>query len=442
MLTAEQAVEQTRFLLDMRRDELRQLDVLHAYWKGRQRHPSVPEGARREVKDLAKMARVNLCRVVVAVPAQSLSVVGFRDRGSGSPVDEPVWDIWQANHLDRMQKPIYRAAFAYGVSYVTVLPGTPAPVIRGHSPRRMTAVYGEDPDWPVFALQVIPDVGRYRYRLFDETHIYELVDVDRSKESHSVEFVGAADHGSAVCPVVRFVNTDDLEDEPDSEIGAIKPLQDQLDETTFDLKVAERYAAFRQRYIIGWSTDDENEAIQLSQQRMMTFDADADQVRVGEFEQTDLKGYLDSRKATLENFGIVSQVPPHNLVGQMVNLSAEALVAAEVGHTRKIDDRETSFGESWEQTLRLAGAYEGIPVSEQAQIRWKDSEARSLSQTVDALGKMATMLKVPPQVLWSRIPGVTDQDVADWRAELVSTDPVAQLIGELERQVAPSGIDT
>jgi hypothetical protein len=137
----------------------------------------------------------------------------------------------------------------------------------------------------------------------------------------------------------------------------------------------------------------------------------------------------------------VSQVPPHNLVGQMVNLSAEALVAAEVGHTRKIDDRETSFGESWEQTLRLAGAYEGIEVSEAAQIRWKDSEARSLSQTVDALGKMATMLKVPPQVLWSRIPGVTDQDVADWRAELVSTDPVAQLISELERQVAPNGVN-
>lgn len=439
MLTAEQAVEQTRFLLDLRRQELRVLDVLHSYWRGRQRHPSVPDGARREVKDLAAMSRVNLCRLVVAVPAQTMSAVGFRDRGSGTPVDEPVWGIWQQNHLDRGQKPIYRAAFAYGVSYATVLPGEPTAVIRGHSPRRLTAVYGEDPDWPVMALQTIPAAGGYRYRLFDQTHVYELVDADKGGPGEAPVFEMAWDHQAPVCPVVRFVNTDDLEDEPDSEIAAIKPLQDQLDETTFDLKVAERYAAFRQRYVIGWSTDDESEAVELASQRLMTFDADPDQVKMGEFEQTDLKGYLDSRRATLENFGIVSQVPPHNLVGQMVNLSAEALVAAEAGHTRKIDDRETSFGESWEQALRLAAGFEGLEVSEAAQIRWKDSEARSLSQTVDALGKMAQMLKVPPQVLWSRIPGVTDQDVADWRAELVSTDPVAQLIGELERQVQPSG---
>lgn len=437
MLTAQEAVEQTQYLLEVRRSELRILDPLHSYWRGKQPHPSVPQGARDEVKILARMSRVNICRLVVAVPAQSMSVLGFRDPDSAA--NDPVWSIWQANKLDRGQKPIYRATFAYGLSYATALPGEPQPVVTGHSPRRMTAVYGVDPDWPEMALQVIPHSAGNRYRLFDSTHVYELYDQAKSSDDTATEVVFdmAWDHGAAVCPVVRFVNSDDLENEPDSEIAAIQSLQDQLDETTFDLKVAERYAAFRQRYIIGWTTDSEAEAINLSQQRMMTIDADPAQVKVDEFDQTDLKGYLDSRRATLENFGIVSQVPPHNLVGQMINLSAEALVAAEVGHNRKMDDRETSIGESWEQLLRLAASYDGVTVSDSAQVRWRDSEARSLSQTVDALGKMAQMLKVPPQVLWGKIPGVTDQDVTDWRAELTSSDPVAQLLSEIERQATP-----
>jgi hypothetical protein len=38
-------------------------------------------------------------------------------------------------------------------------------------------------------------------------------------------------------------------------------------------------------------------------------------------------------------------------------------------------------------------------------------ESRSLAQAADALGKLATMLGVPVELLWEKIPGFTEQDV-------------------------------
>jgi hypothetical protein len=112
-----------------------------------------------------------------------------------------------------------------------------------------------------------------------------------------------------------------------------------------------------------------------------------------------------------------------------VNLSAEALVAAESGQRRKIAEREITFGEAWEQALGLAARAER-EADEGAQVRWQDTEARSFAATVDGLGKLVQMLGVPAQELWERIPGVTMADVEKWknspsRADLDPFEPRA-----------------
>lgn len=442
MLNSAQAVEWTRFLLEQRAAEAVDLDRIRDYWRGRQASPSVPQGVPTEVRRMAEMSRINVCGLVVNVPAQSMYVVGFRSKNA--PENDETWGDWQANKMDAHQTAVHRATFAYGTSFVSCLPGEPGPVIRGHSPRTMIAMYDDsDPDWPVFALQVRSNRGVTSYRLFDSTHIYELTE-DPEKASaanekfHPVAGDEPTEHRAGRCPVVRFSNMEDLDGEPASEIEPIIPLQDQMDATTFDLLVAQHFQSFRQRYIIGWLASSEEEKVKASASRLWTFDESPENIKIGEFGQTDLKGYLDSRQATLEQFGIVSQVPPHNLLGQMVNLSAEALVAAEVGHSRKMSEREVSFGESWEQVLWLAGAYRGYEVPADAQVRWRDTEARSLSQTVDALGKMAQMLEIPVEALWERLPDVTQQDVETWKGLRLSSDAFAALDAELERQASPA----
>ena len=430
MLSAANAIEQTRTMLKWRAAEADHLDRIHSYLRGKQPLPIIPAGVPNEVRRLAEMSRVNVLDLVISAVAQSLYVDGYR--AEREPDDAPAWGIWQANQMDARQTGVHRGALSFGVSYVTVLPGDTAPVIRGYSPRRLTAVYGEDDLWPMFALRAEPSGNEWLYRLYDDEAVYYLSGKD--EPTGEVLWLETRTHDLGVCPVVRFLNTMELDDEVRGEIEPLMPIQDQIDLTTFELLVAQHYGAFRQRYILGWTAESEAQQLKASAARLWTFEDSKDEIAVGEFAQTDLKGYLDSREASLRHAATISQTPAHELLGQMVNLSAEALVAAEASQRRKITEREMSFGESWEQVLALAGRIQGVDQGASAQVRWRDTESRALAATVDALGKMAAMLGVPVQELWEKIPGVTQQDVERWKASVAAGDPIASLEALLNRQ--------
>jgi hypothetical protein len=136
---------------------------------------------------------------------------------------------------------------------------------------------------------------------------------------------------------------------------------------------------------------------------------------------------------------MVSQTPAHELnASQLVNLSAEALVATEQGRDRNADEAKIIVGESHEQMLQLAGRAGGIEVPDDAQVVWRDTSARTFAATVDALGKMVQMLGVPPEETWTKIPGVTQQDVDRWKATAKRGDSFSQLTQLLDRQAAPT----
>jgi hypothetical protein len=342
--------------------------------------------------------------------------------------------------MDRRQIAVHRAAIAYGMSYTSVLPGVddfndPMPVIRGHSPRAMVALYGSDDDWALSAMQVTRSGDHYLLRLFDDQEIH-ILSVKNLDDTAEVEYIESVVHGVGIVPVVRFRNVADLDEDHMGEIERLIPIQDQIDGTTFGLLVAQHYAAFRQRWIIGWTAESEEQRLKASASRLWTFEDSPDDVKIGEFEQTDLTGYLKSREDSLRHAATLSQTPAHELIGQMVNLSAEALVAAEASQRRKITERQMSFGESWEQVLSLAGILNGVDPDVESQVRWRDTESRALSATVDALGKMAQMLGIPVQELWERIPGVSQQDVERWKGVFEQGDPMRQLLVEMERQAA------
>lgn len=460
-LTEQQAIDKAVELRKSAAAERTVLDDVRRYWTGRQSLPSViPTSAPIEVKRMARMSRVNICSLVVESLSQSLFVEGFRGRPERD--NAAVWDVWQRNRFDARQTGIHRAALAYGTAYARVLPGDPVPVIRGCSPRTLHAVYSpDDPDWPVYALE------RYSpgaWRLYDDTTVYLL----RPKDD-TFEFLGSRDHGVGVTPVVRFQETEDLDLEDDvadsaavaqmaivndagsnvtftttsstaphgvfaGQVGPLMALQDQIDVITFNLLVAQHYTAFRQRYIIGWTAPDENATLSATAAKLWTFDDP--ETKVGELSQTELEGYIRAREASLRHAASLSQTPAHELIGELVNLSAEALAAAEAGRDRKVADRQTLFGESHEQVMRLVGRLSGAEVPDSAQVVWRDTSARSLAATVDALGKLVTMLGVPPQELWERIPGVSQQDVERWKAQAATGDAFAQMTAMIERQAA------
>jgi hypothetical protein len=428
VLDNKDATERATQLMAWQKAEADPLDTIYKYLRGKQAAPAVPRGVPAEIRRLAKMSRVNISKLVVDVPSQSMYVDGYRTPDGSA--DNPTWEVWQANRMDARQTGVHRAALAYGASYVRVTPGEPVPVIRGVSPRHMTAVYGEDESWPIRALERIP--GRERlWRMYDNEAVYFFTQTDQSAP---LVFDRSESHDLGVCPVVRFRNVEDLDDEHVSEIEPVMTLQDQMDLTTFGLLVCQHFQAFRQRAIIGWTTDDENEKLRAAASTFQTFE-DPD-VKLAEWAQANLDGYLNSRASTLELFAIITQIPPQHLLGKMVNLSAEALVAAETGHRRKGTAWTTSFGESWEQTNQLVAIAQNRVPDVGASVRWRDMEARAFAATVDGLAKLAQSLNVPVQMLWERIPGWTQQDTDRAERLLRENDVLFRLTDELERQAA------
>lgn len=424
------AIAQTKLMLGWRAADAGRLERLYGYIKGRQRFLWLPAAAPLEVRRIAEMSRVNVLGLVIDSMAQSMYVDGYR---APKTADEaPAWDIWQRNQLDARQLGVHRAALSYGVAYATVLPGDPVAVIRGISPRHMTAVYGEDDDWPMLALEKRRSAakGETLYRLFDDEAVYYMS--ANNFGGGSVKFISSELHGRGLVPVVRFLSKSDLDEDITSEVDDLITIQDQIDLTTFGLLVVQHYGAFPQKWIAGWMADTPDEKVQVAANKVLTFEDP--ETKLGEFAAADLSGYIESRRDSLRNLAAISQTPAHALRGELVNLSAEALAAAEQSEQRKITERETMFGEAWEQTLALAADIGGEETDPAAQVRWKDTEARAFAATVDGLGKLATMLQIPVQELWEKVPGVTQADVERWKSAAAQGDSFAQLTSMLDRQ--------
>lgn len=467
-LDAKNLANVTQYLIRARRDEARRLSVIHEYVKNRIIDIYIPEKANDEYRKVVEQSRFNILPLLVSSLANNFFIDGYRPRRQAQ--NAPIWDaVWQPNRMDARQAGLWRSALQYGLSYATLLPGrlagSSSAVITPWSPRRLTALYADplNDEWPMYVLTVghsrpvFIDGGIVNItpvHVYDDTYRYEV-----SVPSGMVEtpvYVGGsryqggltgdvtvdatharvAEHGMGFAPAVRFLDTfGDLDGCPEGVIEPMLPAQRQLNQATFGLGMAQLYSAFKQRWVTGLEIqEDENgvarEPFNIAVDRLLQAE-DAD-TKFGEFGQTDLSGYLDSRDKTLLFVASSRQIPPHTMVvGNAVsNISAEALAALESGHQQDIAEHRTSFGESAEQLMRAAGKATGDAdawADTSAQVRWRDTTPRSLAQVADALGKLATMLGVPPQALWERIPDVTDQDLEQWKQLAQEDDLFAKL---------------
>lgn len=432
------AISLVKRLFPQYQDDKRELDKVDSWYRGENERPSMPRQSTREYQQLQDRAYTPWLGLVVTSVAQTLYVEGYRRARETD--DAAAWGFWQVNGLDGRQMAVHRAALAHGQSFVTVLPGDRAPVMRGVSARKMLAVYADpaEDEFPMYALRVDPSGDKWALRLYDEEQVYYL---SADKGATKVEFIESRAHGIGVCPVVRFTNQLDLDGRPSGEVSPFVPLAARIDQDTFDRLVVQRFGAWVVRYVAGMAapeTDEEKRAAAVALKVSDFLMAEDPDTKFGTLPATPLDGYIKSRDADIRDLAAVTQTPPHHLLGQMANLSAEALAAAESSLIRKVEERKHSFGESWEQTLRLAAAVGGVDGADdfEAQVRWRDMESRSLSQVADALGKLAQQLGVPAEMLWEKIPGWTDQDIERAKALAAEGDALSALTGLLDQQAA------
>ncbi|GIG61131.1 hypothetical protein Lfu02_55030 [Longispora fulva] len=443
-----------------RLQEVERLREVNRYIKGQHQPSYLPKNAKAEYRALVQRAVTCWLPLIVDVLAQNLYVEGYRDRKSG--VTAAAWDEWTGNGMDMRQHAVHRGALGLGVSYATVLPAVPGrrrtkakSVIRPVSALSMMALYDDevDDDWPEYALQYKvksygPDKGT-TVRVTDSENVYTLFgkgvhlegELAQVADLDSFELVSTLRHGFDVCPVVRFRNR--IETDPDGyPIGEVEPLmgtQDRLNDTLLALSMAQIYGAHRQRWATGLAIPEDaagNPVEPFNSAVNRLWHTDDPEVKFGEFGETSLTGYIASFESGVKSMAAIAQVPPHYLLGGLTNLSAEALAAAESGLGRRVSERKSMFGVSWDQVLQLAAIAAGINEPPDTDvIVWRDTEARSLAATVDAWGKAVTMLQLPPEAVWERIPGITADDIAFWKRLRAEADVQTLLRKELEAQM-------
>lgn len=402
------------------------LKLLDDYYRGKHAMEFASPQFAQTFGELFKDLSDNWMEIVVQSSLERLSVVGFRFGGPGpdmAAADDAAWEIWQRNHMDAEHVAAMETAIKLGVAYAFVGAENGKAVINIDHPADAIT----EP-WPTR-----PRVVRYGLRRWvEETGraVVVLADADRTwrweqARGDRLDLVGVEDNALGVVPMVPILNNprdvrhDDGRRERVgvSDIEQLLGLNDAIDKLVMDMLVASEYAAFRQRYVTGMDIPVDPE----TGERLVTewksaisrlWIAEDKDTRFGEFTATDLDNYVKGVGMLLQHLSAQSRTPPHYLIGQIVNASGDALKAAETGLVAKVTRKQMSFGDDWEDVMRLAFLVEDDQERAQdwsAETIWADCESRSQAEVTDSLLKLKA-IGVPLEVVLEK-GGYTPQEI-------------------------------
>ncbi|MET9480933.1 phage portal protein [Streptomyces sp. NPDC006638] len=394
------------------------LDTLRKFAEGRAPLPHVPGVDPGEVREWMRDARTNWTSLVIDSPSERLGVDGFRfgtTDGKGKETktaDDDANRIWQENSMDADSDLVHYGALSQRRAFVLVEKGDDGrPVLTHETPRQVAVEHAQGNRRKLAAgLKLWRDdwTGNTRATLWTPEDIFEFA----TKSSSPVFSTRVAtlrqwdaltlpnqsesyrpNELSAV-PLVPFVNRRNRRAEGFAEHEDVLSIQNRINLSLINLIAAMRYGAFKQRWASGLEIDEDPitgqkiEPFQLDIRKLWT--VDNPEAKFGEFSATDLKPYIGAVESAVQDLAAISRTPPHYLLGQVVNVSGDALKAAETGLVSKVRDRQRAFGEGWENVMRLAFKVLGDETKAtawSAETVWRDPESRSISELADAAVK-------------------------------------------------------
>jgi hypothetical protein len=432
-----------RQLMSTLAGDLPRLHRIDRYIHGDHDKPYLPSSEDPELQRLLAKAVLNLMDHAVETPAEKLYVDSVRPGRDVDPNgDLPEWKHWQLSRLDSRQTSVYKSALGYGHCFTVTEPRRGKVQTKSLSPLKTSALF-EDPandETPYAALTVTswPEKGRVGVaRVWDDVNEY-LLYFERIDDTENILVTKIGPHGASSCPVTRFAAYVDTEGRT---LGVVEPLialQDRINQTVYNLLVVETGGAYKVKTISGMAPPlkmkreiDRDGAVRM----VPVFDEDGnpvlDKIRVnpamilfaenkdtkfGTLDHTPLDGYLQSVKDAIRQFTSKSRVPPHFMLGEIANLSADALQALNGALESRVGGFRQVFGESWERVFRLAAELDGVAgaIDDYAiEVLWRDTEERSLAQVADGLFKLR-QAGVPLKAIIEMVPGMTKTMKADW----------------------------
>jgi len=416
--------------LDARRPAVEELDN---YYEGKQ--PLAY--ASREWADWHKDRYVgfsdNWCGVVGNSPAERLRLKGVRVGDKGSTAGDELWNDWQRNAGDMQSSQGLLESIVATTSYVIVWgdPKTDEPIFTWEHPSQVLIDYAPGNsrvklgmvkawvDGGKEYLTLYLDDGLWKWqrnttvRMESPTRTESGLHVTgRSLQIGGWEPRQEKDDDAwpipnpmGEVPGVEFANRPRLGRAPISDIAGTKAMQDAINLLWAYLFTSADHASFPARVVLGAEPpkipilDETGQKIgekpvdikELAHGRFMWLTGQ--NAKIAQFDAASLEVFTKVIEIAVGHIAAQTRTPPHYLVtnGGLSNLSGDALVAAETGLVKKVEEQQLFFGTSVRDLFRLmalARDEKGLAGKMRtAHVQWANAAMRSDAQLADALVK-------------------------------------------------------
>jgi hypothetical protein len=468
--------------LDRRRALIARLDRYHAGY------PDPPEHVRAikletEYRVLLRQAVTNWPELIVDTRLDRLEVTGF-DFGDKRTNDE-VWGTWQRNALDADAGLVHEAALVNGRSYVIVWAddeGEPEFVPEhasttvvayevGRGRRRRAAAlrrWHDDDRW--HCTVYLPD-GLYKFEAKDTgSQVPDAGDGWVPREEPTEPW--PLPNPLGVVPVVEFAVNRTLSplrcsanqlgkpwrQAPIFGSGAgeyerVLPIIDRINTTIFAGLLAQAYASFPVRALIGdpikYDDVTDEDGNKIGETPRAPFQAAVNRLvqienpdgKLVQLPESDLGNYIKFAEMNIRHLAAITHTPAHYLLGEMVNLSADAIRAAEASLIALVKGTlQRDLGDPWEEVQRLGLLVQGKDreaKNTSAETQWKDAESRSMAERADAASKLKDL--IPDAALWEMVLQATPQQIARWQGQ-AAVRPLLEMVSQVNGNGAPTGV--
>lgn len=383
-------------------DRQHHYQMLDNYYRGDHPLPEGDERIREFYRRFQRKARTNYCGLISDATRQRIRFEGLH---VGSVADQSAGDklaraIWQANNMDAASNLVHATALNLSDSYVIVGPppdGREFPLITAEDPTQVIVEFDPAGRESVRAgLKTWCDEGdKTRHAIVylpGSIHYFAATRATRSFGSGNwmVEKDPEVNPRGEV-PVVRFVGRPvGFDGEGLAEFEDCLDVQDRINDLILNQMVIAKMQAFRQRYVTGLNTEDEDgNEIKFYPGADLVWAVENENVKFGDFDQADLGPLLASVNDAVTQIVTLSGLPPEYIAGGLINVSADTLAATDSRQVDKCVDRMIYFGEAWERVHRLAFGWigQGDLIGADAEVQWADPHRRSVAQLADAATK-------------------------------------------------------
>lgn len=438
--------------LDKRAAEVEEYEE---WYEGEHPIPSPPPNTPAATDHEAGIAYQAMCRLaitnflppIVDLPASKLRIEGYRSSRSNTSTDADLWAIHRRNHLVTDSVLAIREAIKVGQTAAIVWPGPdgaaeisledPEHVIIcyevGSRRRRASALKRwKGDDGKLYATVYLPD-GIYKYVSKATAENLRHRQGYKPEDWEPREVTGETwpvPNPWGVVPVVEIRVNAGLKASRFgggcSQFEGQLVTQQRINHTVFGRLITEEYQSYRQRWVTGWDPPvdedgkpDKQAVIKAGAARFQVFNNDDEttaQIRVGEFAQADFQPFLKAVQEDVKHLATTSGTPPYAfLLGDMVNVAADALARIEGTHLATVRSLADEIDESFVEIMRLALLIEGDERAKDPALSviWGEFEQRTASEQI-LLAQGAKALGAPDDVVFAMLPGVDQAEAARW----------------------------